>query len=135
MNTSMVDATRRALVIAAATLIAAIAVSFSAPSEAHAFRDPTVVLPSHTGWVYTRRQPTFCSASYPARCSQSPISAWRWTGYSWTSSSLAGGTQVYAYPYSGEWHWVWTQRTGWLAVKTSVLDTGYRCTGPNCALF
>jgi hypothetical protein len=121
---------RRVLMVAITALIAALAVSFSAPGDARAFMDPSVVRSGTTGWVQVRHQAVACPAIYPtpAWCSQGrSITAWRWSGSSWSQSSLAGGTQVYAYPYSAPWHWVWTQRTGWLAVKSSDLTTGRTC--------
>ncbi len=126
---------RRILLIGITALVALLAVSFSAPQEAHAIRSPNLVLPSHVGWVYVKNEPRICPAIYPAPayCSQpSTVTAYRWTGTLWQSLSLVGGTSVYVYPYSAPWHWVWTQRTGWLAIHNSYLDTGYRCTGYAC---
>ncbi len=131
---------RRVLIIAIAALIAALAISFSAPNDAHAFRNPNVVLPSHQGWVYVQGMGTIatCPAIYPVPeyCKRSQgIVAWRWSGSAWSQASLAAGTRVYAYPYSGSWHWVWTQHTGWLATQTANLNTGYRCTSSPCPVF
>ncbi len=51
--------------------------------------------------------------------------AWRWTG-SWSGTSVWGGTQVYIYPYAVGWSWIWTQRTGWLAMQDKyVWVSGY----------
>lgn len=121
---------RRVLLMSITALIAALALSFSAPNDAHAFMDPSVVRESTTGWVYVRDVPTACPAIFPVPAScyrPRSIVAWQWTGRSWARSSLAAGTRVYAYPYSGSWHWVWTQRTGWLAVQRSDLTTGQTC--------
>ena len=129
---------RRILLVGITALIALLAVSFSAPDEAHAFRDPTVVLQSHVGWVYTKNEARICPAIYPAPayCSQpASVAAWRWSGSAWQAASFRGGEQVYVYPYSAPWHWAWTQRTGWLAIHNSNLTTGYRCVGYACPVF
>jgi hypothetical protein len=135
-----VAAWRRMLLVGITALVALLAVSFTAPQDAHAFMDPTTVTSSHVGWVYVRETPQYrCGVLLyygNTRCGGSlGQTAWRWSGSSWSQTSIAGGTQVYAYPYSGAWHWIWTQRTGWLAIETSKLETGYRCSGYNCPLF
>ena len=54
-----------------------------------------------------------CAAIY-----HSSTTAWRWTGSSWSKTSIADRTQVYIHPYASGWSWVWTSRTGWLAVQS-----------------
>ena len=52
------------------------------------------------------------------------LSAWRWTGRTWQAQALYDcydGTQVYAYPYAAGWTWIWTQRTGWLAIQSRLV--------------
>ena len=129
---------RRILLIGITALIALLAVSFSAPQDAHAIISPNIVRANHVGWVKVKDEPRACPAIYPAPayCSQpSPVVAWRWNGVAWNQTSIAGGTDVYVYPYSSPWHWIWTQRTGWLAITNSSLDTGYSCIGFNCPVF
>ena len=130
---------RRILLVGVTALVGLLAVSFSAPQEAQAFRNPTTVLPSHIGWIYVRSTgQVVCPAIYPvpAYCNNpQSVTAWRWDGALWSNAALAGGEQIYAYPYTGAWHWAWTQRTGWLAVQTAQLETGYRCTGYACPVF
>ena len=127
---------RHALIIAIVALIAALAISCTAPTDAHAIRDPTAVLSSHVGWVYVRTSGTaVCTLTYPQRCKSPGKYAWRWTGSQWSTAQVNSGSQVYAYPYSGAYHWVWTSRTGWLAMQTADLETGYRCTGVVCPRF
>lgn len=128
--TRTIELSRRLLLIAITALVAALAVTMTAPREAHAFRNPNVVLPSHTGWVQTKPFMSCLAIGCPTG-----HAAWRWTGYSWQGTSIAGDTRVYAHPYTGSWHWIWTQRTGWLAIQTSALDTGYSCTGYRCPVF
>ena len=131
-----VATSRRMLLVGITALVALLAVSFSAPQDAHAIINPTTVTSQHTGWVYTRHVGVVCTMDYPSSyCSPSTHTAWRWSGYSWSRSSIGGSTQVYAYPYSGAWHWIWTQHSGWLAIETSKLETGYRCTGYRCPVF
>jgi hypothetical protein len=122
---------RRLLLVGITTLIAMLAVSVSAPDEARAFRDPTIMTSNHVGWVETR--PLYgCLALH---CPVPTHQAWRWNGSTWSSVRLSGGLQVYVYPYSAPWHWVWTQKTGWLAIQNSALTTGYSCFGPTCPVF
>lgn len=134
-----VAAWRRVLLLTIVALVAALAITVGAPpKEAHAIRNPTVVLASHTGWVYVRQAPRACPAIYPqpAYCSTpSSVAVWRWTGRTWTQAWVSEGAQVYAYPYASGWHWIWTSRTGWLAIQTSQLETGYRCSGAACPVF
>jgi len=46
------------------------------------------------------------------------VPGWSWnsTGQAWSFRSLPSGTQVYLWPWSSDWEWVWTQDSGWLAV-------------------
>jgi hypothetical protein len=116
-----VVAWRRALLTGMTALIALLAFSFGSPSDAHAM-DPgsvytnprysasTVVSANHTGWVDVK------GGSY----SSEP--AWFWTGRSWVQVRIPGGTHAWAVPYSRPYHWIWTQRTGWLAIQTSSLE-------------
>lgn len=66
------------------------------------------------GWVHLNLNhcPTgrVCAAIY-----RHSMPAWRWTGRAWVQSSLQQGW-VYVSPYTGQWRWAWTQRTGWVAV-------------------
>ena len=126
---------RRALLASLALLVALLALSFRA-EPAHAIMDPTTVTSGHVGWVLVRSTPQYCDAIYPSTCSTTGTrKVWRWGGSAWTAYTIRGGTSVYAYPYSGSFHWIWTQRTGWLAIQSADLDTGYRCTGANCPVF
>lgn len=54
------------------------------------------------------------------------VTAWYWNGSSWSQRSRYVGDRVYIYPYTSGWSWTWTQRTGWLAMRTSQLTIGYR---------
>lgn len=69
----------------------------------------------HVGWTYLNLN--YCPPN--AMCAlmyRQSMNAWRWSGSSWSQTSLSGGW-VYVYPYSGEWRWAWTQDSGWVAVS------------------
>ncbi|MCW2924644.1 MAG: hypothetical protein JWM98_2048 [Thermoleophilia bacterium] len=77
---------------------------------------------------YLGNQPT-------AQCFVSPrYTGWSWTNGAWKSVTLAGGTTGYLYPYAGApaWRWVYTPRTGWVAVQAS--DVGIVWTETNAAV-
>ncbi len=121
---------RRILLVAIIALVGALAVSITAPAKADAFVDPATVFPSTKGWVLTKSELPMCIAIYPVpeECKvPRRITAYRWTGSSWSKTSFSGGIWVYAWPYADGWHWAWTQKTGWLAVRTSDLTTGRTC--------
>jgi hypothetical protein len=125
---SSVATWRRMLLLAITALTALLAVSFTAPQDAHAFMNPSVVTSQHVGWVNVKSGPRICTTDYPSSyCGTSPATAWRWSGRSWSQVSISAGTQVYAYPYTGAWHWIWTQRTGWLAIQTANLERQVTC--------
>lgn len=69
----------------------------------------------HVGWTYLNLNYCPPNAMCALRYRQS-MNAWRWSGSSWSQTSLSGGW-VYVYPYSGEWRWAWTQDSGWVAVS------------------
>lgn len=113
---------RRLLLLAVMALTASLAVSFTAPQQAHAITSSRIVPSSLVGWVSVREN-RICSADFPASiCGSTSHMAWRWSGSAWSAVSIAGGTHVFAYPYAGTWHWIWTQRTGWLAIQTHNLE-------------
>jgi hypothetical protein len=71
---------------------------------------------NHKGWVYLNLN--YCPPGALCRMSyRESIDAWHWTGTRWTQSSVKGGW-VYVYPYSGQWRWVWTQASGWVALDS-----------------
>lgn len=123
---------RHIILVGITALVALLAISFSAP-EAHAIRNPNVVLQSHVGWVETK--PLVACLAIGLPCSNPTHQAWRWSGTQWQSVRIRGGVDVYVYPYSAPWHWAWTQDTGWLAIQNSSLQTGYSCTGYACPVF
>lgn len=72
--------------------------------------------PSHIGWVYLNLN--YCPSGMAcAAVYRATMPAWSWTGSAWRGSSVAQGW-VYVYPYTGGWRWVWTQRSGWVAVNS-----------------
>jgi hypothetical protein len=137
MTTKPIGATlsRRILITCLAVLAALGAAALFVPQRAEAFYNPSIVLSGHQGWVYTAQREV-CTLSYPPTCRAQPTIAYRWNGAAWARVPLAPRTQVYAYPYGGGWHWIWTRQTGWLAAPTRDLDTGVRpCYGPTCAQY
>lgn len=122
---------RRIALVAVTMMIAVLALSAGAPQEAQAFRDPNTVLANHEGWVKTRPLASCLALSCPVAMHQ----AYQWTGREWRSVWLNSGIDVYVYPYSSPWHWVWTRKSGWLAVPNSSLETGYHCFGYHCPVF
>lgn len=48
--------------------------------------------------------------------------AWRWTDVGWRRSSLSETEIVWATPWGGGWHWVWSYRTrSWYAMRDGAL--------------
>jgi hypothetical protein len=81
----------------------------------------TYASPNYKGWTYlasTCPRDAYCFWS-------GQISAWRWSGSSWSQASLRAGQWVYVYPYTGEWRWAWTQQTGWLATNQGKFEVRY----------
>jgi hypothetical protein len=71
---------------------------------------------SYKGWTYLNLN--HCGSGL--MCTQvyrMSMSAWSWTGSTWSRASLNNGW-VYVYPYTGEWRWAWTQSSGWVAVNS-----------------
>ena len=111
---------RRTILLGLAILVALLASNAAAPATADAIMIDYRVPASHVGWVYTASDAP-CVGLFAA-C---PVSryhrAWRWSGSSWQQANIDKGVRVYVYPYSGTWHWIWTQRTGWLAIENAKL--------------
>jgi hypothetical protein len=85
------------------------------PTDCHVVGHRTARL-GHVGWTYLNlngcRLGRMCAAVF-----NDSTSAWRWTGAAWSRASISQGW-VYVYPYTGEWRWAWTQRSGWVAMNT-----------------
>jgi hypothetical protein len=104
-----------------AVLAIAIAATALVPSSAHATVGQPIAMsgriaPNYQGWAYARHH---CVNLLPCTTILEMREAWRWNGRSWSTAPIAEGTLVYAWPYASGWHWAWTQRTGWLAMRTS----------------
>jgi hypothetical protein len=126
--TTRVAILRRVILLGLAIIVAMMA-NAAAPATADAFVVDNTVSASYSGWVYVKEPPAYrCGISFRCGTTSTYQTAWRWSGTAWSQSSVSGGTQVYAYPYSGAWHWIWTQRTGWLAIETNKLERmSYSC--------
>ena len=72
----------------------------------------------YKGWAYVG-QPSDNCGSGGMLCASRLYTAYRWTGSQWVARYMMRDTQIYAYPYGSGWQWVWTQNTGWLAMRTS----------------
>jgi hypothetical protein len=71
-----------------------------------------------TGWGFIDELAPACPNDGTVGCgTYTPeVTAWRWNG-AWQRTTLGGASQVYVYPFATGWSWVWTSRTGWLAVQ------------------
>lgn len=130
---------RRLLLVGSLALIALLAASFVRTERADAAPGiaPLVsnsVTSNYQGWAYVHVRSSRDTCGTVGPCGRQ---AWRWNGATWTGTFIGWETQVYVYPYSAPWSWVWTQRTGWLAIRTSDLqlrlpqanrcEPAYRC--------
>ena len=92
-------------------------------------------LVTYKGWAHVDVG-LYCGGMNPGQdyidSLRAPRPAWRWTGSAWTRASLATSTQVYVWPYATGWSWVWTQRTGWLAMQDEhlVINPRFNCYWP-----
>ena len=79
--------------------------------------------PRYIGWTYLNNNycppGMACIQGGPDGYLDSP--AWRWSGTAWSQTTLSQGW-VYVYPYTGQWRWAWTQRTGWVAISGGRFD-------------
>lgn len=93
---------------------------------------PSTDFPGATGW-YGFAGSRSCASS-PLIAPDQPVCmmgigrvpAWRLQNGAWLRTTLAPGTRTYVHPYAGAWRWVWTQRTGWLAINASALELTWR---------
>lgn len=83
-------------------------------SECHADGRVLLAGPNEVGWVYLTLN--YCA---PGRaCTREYMMstlAYRWSSNRWVQASIGEGW-VYVYPFSGNWRWVYTSSTGWLAI-------------------
>jgi hypothetical protein len=113
------------LAAAATTALAGAPASASAADVINCFRAPCdIARPaeyrtagvSYKGWTYLNLnhcpQGALCRMAF-----RESMSAWSWTGSKWVGATLKGGW-VYVYPYTGNWRWAWTQKSGWVAVDS-----------------
>ena len=78
--------------------------------------------PNYIGWA--RISFRGCPEGGPQTMDCKGATAWRWTGAAWQAHALSecgGPRQVYVYPYAAGWSWIWSQQTGWLAVRSDIV--------------
>ena len=106
-------------IAAATTAVAAAPTSASAAGAPTCLHDrvtldycaTTYASPRYKGWTYLESTcPPEAYCFYAGS-----INTWTWDGRAWSRSRLNAAQWVYVYPYSGEWRWVWTQKSGWQA--------------------
>lgn len=69
---------------------------------------------THEGWVTLNLN--YCPPRVMCRMMyRTHADAWRWTGRGWVAAKIKGG-RVYVAPYTGQWRWVYSYETGWLAI-------------------
>lgn len=121
--------TRRLLLVAIAALTVLLMSSAATPATASAEGYwPTTIHANHVGWVTVRPRAANDVCGFRPPCG---VSAYRWSGRAWQHTRVSWSRDVYAYPYTRGWHWIWTQHTGWLAMQTRELQpygtSGHRC--------
>lgn len=119
---SSVTTWRRIIIASMVALIAMLGIVATSPGTASA----APLTATQAGWVYVRAAPVYSACARDAYC-RTYVGVYQWSGYGWRNGlSARRGVRVYAYPFSGQWHWAWTQQTGWLAIPTQELSTdGY----------
>lgn len=87
--------------------------------------------PHFIGWARLTYRGCPSGLAQTADCKA--MTAYRWTGRAWSVVVLNecnGVGAVYVYPYAAGWSWIWTQRTGWLAVQSHAVLIQAAYTGP-----
>lgn len=77
---------------------------------------------SYTGWVYLKL-PKCPVGAHCFIADRTHADGWRWTGYAWTRAQVREGS-VYVTPYTGQWRWVYTYESGWVAVTGHTFTYG-----------
>lgn len=107
-----------AAIVAIAMPGTASAIAFCAPEVCGGTIAPEILHPSSTyiGWGYTRGLGICPPGAMCIWSGEIRVPAWRWNG-AWNATTVDTGTRVWIYPFSGEWRWIWTSSTGWLAMQ------------------
>lgn len=86
--------------------------------------------PRFIGWA-TMSYRGCVDPSYPSTADCRVETAYRWSGSAWQARQIGecgmGPSRVYVYPYAAGWSWIWSQQTGWLAVRSTKvqISAGY----------
>lgn len=119
--------------------IAAAALGMAAALAAPAYADvrgPHVCTtaadaPNHVGWGMLGLRG--CIAPGMAATTECrSAAAYRWTGASWVNvgvNECSGSREVYVYPYTTGWSWIWTQHAGWLAIRSHLVQVRMGASG------
>jgi hypothetical protein len=130
--TQTISTTWRRITVVATITAAAVALAAMLATPAHAtvrfapapYQCTTAAdEPNFIGWATISHRG--CIAPGMATTTECRSSAaYRWTGTAWRNVGLSecgGPRQVYVYPYTSGWSWVWSQQTGWLAVQSHLV--------------
>lgn len=121
------------VLIATATIVAVAVIMFPSHAQAAPCAEPGCTMPqlplvkAPVASSYDRNwAQVFGRADCPtgAMCliaGEPRVTAWRWTGSQWNRSFLYRDEWVWVRTFSGEWSWAWTQRTGYVAIRTERL--------------
>ena len=121
----------RGAALLAVVMATVLAMALGAPSRAQAASasagscTTAVQRPAFQGWaVLLFRGCPVAGAPQTADCRG--LTAYRWGGAAWQRVDLNecnyAFPTVYAYPFGSGWSWIWTQRTGWLAVGSHAVQ-------------
>lgn len=84
---------------------------------------------SYKGWAYATHPTVPYSSTTPTI---GAVTAYKWSTTGWIKTSFELGTSVYAYPYSGVWHWVYRNST-WYALRSNYI-AAWSCTASSRTL-
>ncbi len=137
MNRQYVALWRRTLVLMAVACLATLMAAPSARADLGRYSCSFASdQPSFKGWAtMSYRGCVEPGMAVTADCANT--TAYRWTNAGWKGVTVGEcslgdlPTRVYVWPFGNGWSWVWSQPTGWLAVRSSkvLLSEGYK---PSC---
>lgn len=69
--------------------------------------------PTYKGWAYLEGRSCLAIG---AGCDNA-YQGWRWDSNRWVAASVPAG-DVYVWPFSKDWSWVWSRSSGWVALRS-----------------